>query len=66
MPNHQYHKIEPIMSFVRTSLETLLRRKVTGEKGPATKLEPGTYTLLRSFSHELSVPVTNPSSPIAL
>ena len=31
-----------------------------------TKLEPGTYTLSHSFSHELLVPVTNPSSPIAL
>ena len=45
-----------------TSQETLLRRKVTGEKGPAIELEPGTYTLSQSFSHELSVPVANPSS----
>ena len=34
-----------------TSLQTLLRRKVTGEKEPATELEPGAYTLSRSFSH---------------
>ena len=27
------------------------QRKVTGERGPATELEPGTYTLSRSFSH---------------
>ena len=37
-----------------------------GEEGTATELEPGTYSLLRSFSHKLSVPVANPSSPIAL
>ena len=36
---------------VIASLQTLLRRKATGEKGPATELEPRTYTLLRSFSH---------------
>ena len=51
---------------VKTSLQTLLRRKATGGKGPATELEPGTYTLLQSFSHELSVPVAIPSSTIAL
>ena len=39
---------------------------MTGEKGPVTKLKPGTYTLPRSFSHELSVPVANPSTLIAL
>ena len=39
---------------------------MTEEKGPVTELKPGTYTLSRSFSHELSVPVANPSSPIAL
>ena len=39
---------------------------MTREKGPATELEPGIYTLLWSFSHKLLVPVTNPSSPIAL
>ena len=39
---------------------------VTGKNGPATVLEPGTYTLSWSFSHEPSVPVMNPSSPIAL
>ena len=38
----------------------------TGEKGPATGIEPGTYTLSQSFSHELPVPATKPSSPIAL
>ena len=27
------------------------RRKVTGKKGPATELEPGTCTLSQSFSH---------------
>ena len=27
------------------SVESLLRRKVTGEEGPATELEQGTYTL---------------------
>ena len=32
---------------VKTSLQTLLKRKATGEKGPATELEPGTYTLSR-------------------
>ena len=36
---------------VITSLQTLLRRKLTGEKEPATELAPGTYTPLRSFSH---------------
>ena len=35
---------------VKTSLQTLLKRKATGEKGPATELKPGTYTLSRSFS----------------
>ena len=53
---------------VITSLQTLLRRKATGEKGPATELEPGTY--VHSYAelqpHKLSVPVTDPSSPIAL
>ena len=34
---------------VKTSLQTLLKRKATGEK--ATELEPETNTLLRSFSH---------------
>ena len=29
----------------------LFRTKVTGEKEPATELEPGTYTLSQSFSH---------------
>ena len=51
---------------VKTSLQTLLRRKVTGEKGTATELKPVTYTLSRSFGHELSLPVANPPSPIAL
>ena len=59
---------------VKTSLQTLLKRKATGEKGPATELEPGTYTLSRSFSHTshqsqpqiLRLPAANPSSPIAL
>ena len=47
-------------------LQTLLRRRMaTGKKGPATRLELGTYTLLWSFSHEPSVPDANPSSPIA-
>ena len=27
------------------------KEMVTGGKGPATELELGTYTLLRSFSH---------------
>ena len=36
---------------VITSPQTLLGRKATGEKGPATELGPGTYTLSRSFSH---------------
>ena len=35
-------------------------------KGPPTELEPGTDTLLRRFSHKLSVPATNPYSVIAL
>ena len=47
-------------------LETLLRRMVTGEKEPATRLETRTYTLSRSFSHEPLVPAANPLSPIAL
>ena len=37
----------------------MLRRKTTGEKGPATELEPGTYILSQNFSHELLVPATN-------
>ena len=55
-------------ALVITSLQTLLRRKAIGEKGPATELEPGTYTLSWNFSHELLVPVTNPSptSPYVL
>ena len=48
------------------SLEITAQRKATGEKGPATELEPGTYTLSRSFSHELSASAVNPSSTIAL
>ena len=51
---------------VKTFLQTLLRRRATGEEGPATELQPGIYTLSLSFSHELSVPGTNPSTPIAL
>ena len=51
-----------------TSLEITAQRKATGEKGPATELKPGTY--VHSFAelqpHELSVPVANPLSPIAL
>ena len=39
---------------------------VTGEKGPVTGLEPWTYTLSQSFSHELPVPAANPSSLIVL
>ena len=42
----------------------------TGERGPATGLEPGTYTLSRSFSHEPSIPVASPVagpfSPVAI
>ena len=34
------------------SWDPLLRKMTTGEKGPATEIEPGTYTLSRSFSHE--------------
>ena len=30
---------------MKISLQGLLRREATGEKGPATELEPGTYTL---------------------
>ena len=33
---------------------------MTREKGPATELEPRTYTLSWSFSHRLLVPVANP------
>ena len=40
-----------LKDIVKTSLQTLLKRKATGEKGPATELEPGTYTFSRSFSH---------------
>ena len=38
-----------------------------GDKGKRTsdRLEPGTYTLSRSFSHKPLVPVANPTSPIA-
>ena len=43
--------IHVVYYIVKTSLQTLLKRKATGEKGPATELEPGTYTLSRSFSH---------------
>ena len=39
---------------------------MTGEKGPATELKPGTCTISQSFSHKLSVPVANPSFPITL
>ena len=65
LPMHRQIK-NIITLYIKTSLETLLRRKATGEKGPATELEPGTYTLLQSFSHELSIPATNPSFLIAL
>ena len=41
--------------YIIASPQTLLRRKATRENGPATELEPGTYTL----SQELSVPVAN-------
>ena len=41
-------------------LETLLRRVATGNKGPVTGLEPGAYTLSRSFSHEPSGPAAKP------
>ena len=47
-------------------LEITAQRKAAGEKGPATELEPGTYTLSWNFSHEVSVPAANPLSPIAL
>ena len=47
------------------SWNPLLRSMATEEKGPAKGLEPGTYTLLRSFSHKLPVPAASPSSPIA-
>ena len=36
------------------------------EKEPMTGPEPGTYTLLRSFCHELLVPAANLLSLIAL
>ena len=42
------------------------QRKVTREKGPATKLEPVTNTLLWSVIHKLSATTANPSFPIAL
>ena len=32
--------------------------RATGEKGPVTEFKLGTYALSRSFSHELSVPVS--------
>ena len=59
---HEYTYTFPLqlcLHIIKTCLQTLLRRKATGEKGPATRVKPGTYTLLWSFSHELSVPVTN-------
>ena len=46
--------------------KSLLGRKATREKGPVIEFELGTHNLSRSFSHELSVPAANPSSPIAL
>ena len=53
---------------VEISLQTLLKRKATGEIGPATELKHRTY--VHSFEelqpHELSVPAANPSSPITL
>ena len=44
---------------------TAQKDRVTGEKGPATELELGTYTLSQSFSHKLLVPVEilRPQSP---
>ena len=51
---------------VKTFLETLLRRKATKKANQRPSSNPGPPTLSRSFSHGLSVPVTNPSSPIAL
>ena len=38
--------------------------KQQGDKELATKPKPGTYTLSWSFSHELLVPATKPSSPL--
>ena len=40
-----------LLYYVKTSLQTLLKRKAIGEKGPATELEPGPHTPSRSFSH---------------
>ena len=58
---------------------TAQKEKVTGEKGPVTALEPGTYTLMRSFSytshgdrsrsfvpHRSYVPVTGGRYPATL
>ena len=36
---------------------TAQKDRETGKKGPATKLKLRKYTLSRSFSHELSLPV---------
>ena len=44
---HQNRECEVVIA----SSQTLLRKKATGEKGPATELERGTNTLSRSFSH---------------
>ena len=47
------------------SVESLLRKMATGEKGPATELKPGTYTLSQGFRHEQLPPVTlSPLSPV--
>ena len=52
---------------VITCSQTLLRRKATGEKRTSDRAQTRD---LNSFAelqpHKLSVPVTNPSSPIAL
>ena len=54
----------PCEQVVKTSLQTLLRRKATGAKVTVTELEPVTYTLSWSFSLELSLSVANPRLPL--
>ena len=51
---------------VMISVESLLRRMATGEKGPATELKPKTYTVSQGFRYKLSLPAANPLSPITL
>lgn len=46
------------------SVESTAQNEGNRKKGPATKLEPRTYTL-SWIGHKLLIPVANPLSPIA-